>query len=128
MADISCPGLLTLPYVFGGELWPNDIRSFGAAFGQTFHWLFSYAMGYGLPSLLDATHNWGAFIFFASWCFVALLYVFFVVPEIAGLSSGEIEQVFQGSWFKAYRSAKGEKEVLVVDLEGEDDGDVGMKG
>ncbi|KAF2163545.1 hypothetical protein M409DRAFT_37246 [Zasmidium cellare ATCC 36951] len=118
-------GLLTLPYVFGGELWPNGIRSFGAAFGQTFHWLFSYAMNYALPSLLDATNNWGAFIFFASWCFTAMFYVFFVVPEIAGLSVEEIEQVFRGPWFTAWRSTKHPKEVLAVDLEGEE---VGRKG
>ncbi|KAG7141684.1 quinate permease like protein [Verticillium longisporum] len=30
-------GLFILPYVFGGELWPNRIRSFGRALGQTFH-------------------------------------------------------------------------------------------
>jgi len=57
-------GLLILPYVFGGELWPNRIRSFGSALSQCFHWLFFYAMNVSLPSLLARTNNWGAFIFF----------------------------------------------------------------
>lgn len=91
-------GLLTLPYVFGGELWPNRIRSFGAAISQGFHWLFHYAMSFALPSLLSRTNNWGAFIFFAAWCFVALLYVYLLVPEIAGLSVEEIDQIFSGPW------------------------------
>jgi MFS family permease len=30
-------GLFVLPYVFGGELWPNRIRSFGGAISQCFH-------------------------------------------------------------------------------------------
>ncbi|KAJ5107176.1 hypothetical protein N7456_003851 [Penicillium angulare] len=91
-------GLLTLPYVFGGELWPNRIRSFGAALSSTFHWLFHYAMTYGLPSLLARTNNWGAFIFFAAWCLVALLYVYLLVPEIAGYSVEEIDRIFSGPW------------------------------
>ncbi|KAJ5229865.1 hypothetical protein N7489_010573 [Penicillium chrysogenum] len=91
-------GLLTLPYVFGGELWPNRIRSFGAAITQTFHWLFHYSMTFALPSLLSRTNNWGAFIFFAAWCAAALLYVYLLVPEIAGLSVEEIERVFSGPW------------------------------
>lgn len=91
-------GLLTLPYVFGGELWPNRIRSFGAAITQTFHWLFHYSMTFALPSLLSRTNNWGAFVFFASWCAAAILYVYLLVPEIAGLSVEEIERVFSGPW------------------------------
>lgn len=30
-------GLYTLPYLFGAELWPNRIRSFGGAISQCFH-------------------------------------------------------------------------------------------
>jgi hypothetical protein len=32
-------GLYSLPYLFGAELWPNKIRSFGGASSQCFHWL-----------------------------------------------------------------------------------------
>lgn len=95
-----------MPYVFGGELWPNRIRSFGGALSQTFHWLFIYAMKFSVPSLLTATDDWGAFIFFAAWCIIAGIYVFFVVPEVAGLSVEEIEEVFKGSWFNAYKRSK----------------------
>lgn len=97
------PGLFILPYVFGSELWPNRIRSFGGAVGQTFHWLFIYAIKYSIPSLLDDTDNWGAFLFFAGWCFVGLIYVFFMVPETAGLSVEEVDKIFEGPWFSAFR-------------------------
>ncbi|OAA54147.1 General substrate transporter [Niveomyces insectorum RCEF 264] len=99
-------GLFLLPYVFGAELWPDHIRTFGGAFSQTFHWLFIYAMNYGLPPLLTKTHNWGAFIFFAAMCFLAMLYVFFMVPETSELSTEEIDLLFQGPWFKAYKSQR----------------------
>lgn len=63
-------------------------------------------MSYGTPSLLDKTDNWGAFIFFAAWCFIALVYVYLMVPETAGLSVEEIEEVFKGPWFNAYKRSK----------------------
>lgn len=97
-------GLMVLPYIFGSELWPNNIRSFGTAFGSTFHWIFVYAIKYSVPPLLSSTHNWGAFIFFAGWCGFAWLYVFFMVPEVAGMEVEEIDRLFEGPWFKAYRT------------------------
>lgn len=63
-------------------------------------------MNFGVPSLLEQTNNWGAFIFFAGWCFLALFYVYLVVPEIAGLGSQDIEDIFRGPWFNAYRRTK----------------------
>ncbi|KAL1872463.1 hypothetical protein VTK73DRAFT_1460 [Phialemonium thermophilum] len=101
-----CVGLFLLPYVFGAELWPDHIRTFGGALGQTFHWLFIYAMNYGLPSLLTETNNWGAFIFFAACCVFALFYVFFMVPETSELSTEEIDAIFRGPWFQAYKTQR----------------------
>ncbi|KAL5042327.1 general substrate transporter [Aspergillus fruticulosus] len=37
-------GLYSLPYLFGAELWPTRIRSFGGALSQCFHWLFYFAI------------------------------------------------------------------------------------
>ncbi|KAF2165581.1 hypothetical protein M409DRAFT_36846 [Zasmidium cellare ATCC 36951] len=99
-------GLFIMPYVFGAELWPTRIRSLGGAISGIFHWLFLYAMQVALPSLLDRTHNWGAFVFFASWCLVAILYTHFMIPEVSGLTMEEIEAVFKGSWFNANTVSK----------------------
>jgi hypothetical protein len=74
--------------------------------GSMFHWLFIYAMKFGLPSLLTKTDNWGAFLFFAGWCFISLLYVYFMVPEVAGLNVEEIDFLFKGSWFNAFKRSK----------------------
>jgi len=50
--------------------------------------------------------NWGAFIFFAGWCFVALVYVFFAVPETAGLPLEHIDSLFEGPWWNAYSQSR----------------------
>ncbi|KAK6381560.1 hypothetical protein LTS17_004618 [Exophiala oligosperma] len=109
-------GLFVLPYLFGGELWPNRIRSFGGALSQCFHWLFFFAMNFAVPSLLSSTHNWGAFLLFAGWCFIAICYVFLLVPETSGLSVEEIDELFQGSWFHAYKT-KRKPRVIAIEAE-----------
>lgn len=65
--------------------------------------LFFFAMNFALPSLLTATNNWGAFLFFAACCLIAIFYVFFMVPETSGLSVEELDALFEGSWFNAYK-------------------------
>lgn len=104
---------MILPYVFGGELWPNSIRSFGASVGQCFHWLFYFGVSRGTPSMLSSMDNWGAFIFFAAWCFITLVYVFVAVPETAGLSMEQLDIVFSGPWWNVSKKAK----ALKVDVE-----------
>ncbi|VUC37192.1 unnamed protein product [Clonostachys rosea] len=97
-------GLYLLPYIFGGELWPNRIRSFGAALSQSFHWLFIYGMQYSMPSILSSFNQWGAFVFFGAWCAVAILYTYLMIPEVSGLTVEEIEEMFKGPWLNAYRT------------------------
>lgn len=73
-------------------------------------------MNFAVPSLLSSTNNWGAFLFFAGWCFIAICYVFLMVPETAGLSVEEIDGLFRGPWFNAYKSA-GRSNVPTLDAE-----------
>lgn len=65
--------------------------------------LFFFAMNFAIPPLLKASNNWGAFIFFASWCFVAIIYTFLMVPETRSLSVEELDELFKGPWFNAYK-------------------------
>ncbi|KAF9878832.1 MFS quinate transporter [Colletotrichum karsti] len=99
-------GLLVLPYVFGAELWPNHLRSFGSAFSQFFHWLFFFGVNKGMPSLLKQTNNWGAFIFFSGWCFLSLVYVYCVVPETSQQSLEQLDELFKGPWWNVNRRAR----------------------
>ncbi|ATY65906.1 General substrate transporter [Cordyceps militaris] len=116
-------GLALVPYIFGSEIWPNRIRSFGGAMSQTFHWLFIYAMQYSMPSILSAFHQWGAFLFFGAWCVVAIIYTFLMVPEVSGLTVEEIEDTFKGSWFVAYQTSR-QRRVI----EGRDDAEGSVLG
>ncbi|KAK1546668.1 hypothetical protein CPAR01_00635 [Colletotrichum paranaense] len=93
-------GLYTLPYLFGAELWPNRIRSFGGALSQSFHWFLYFAITKATPSILSSFKIWGAFVFFVGWCLVALVYTFFCVPETSSLSLDDMNLIFQRSTLK----------------------------
>jgi hypothetical protein len=107
-------GLLVLPYVFSAELWPNNIRSFGSALTQCFHWLFYFGVNRGTPAMLNSMDNWGTFIFFAGWCFVSLLYAFVAVPETAGLTLEHVDTLFEGPFWQMHQKAKRAKDVEMV--------------
>ena len=92
-------GLYTLPYLFGAELWPNRIRSFGGALSQGFHWLFYFGITKATPSILSSMDQWGAFLFFVAWCAIALVYVFIMVPETAGWALENIDSLFEHPWY-----------------------------
>ncbi|KAL4811840.1 general substrate transporter [Aspergillus spinulosporus] len=98
-------GLYSLPYLFGAELWPTRIRSFGGALSQCFHWLFYFAITKATPSLLASTDQWGAFVLFAAFCVVAFVYAFFFVPETSGLSLEEIDAIFERPIYRLARPA-----------------------
>lgn len=98
-------GLYSLPYLFGAELWPNRIRSFGGALSQCFHWLFLFAITKATPSILTSMDKWGAFIFFATWCVIALVYVFIMVPETSGRTLESMDKLFEHRWYEMRKHA-----------------------
>ncbi|KAJ5095517.1 hypothetical protein NUU61_004873 [Penicillium alfredii] len=93
-------GLYSLPYLFGAELWPTRIRSFGGALSQCFHWLFYFTITKATPSMIHNLHQWGAFVLFAGFCVVAIVYTYFMVPEASGLSLEETNQVFERPFYR----------------------------
>jgi hypothetical protein len=109
-------GLYSLPYLFGAELWPNKIRSFGGALSQCFHWLFYFAITKETPSILSSMAGWGAFLFFLGWCVVALIYTFFFVPETAGLSLEQMDNIFNHPFYKMRNPPQLSRDVEEVEV------------
>lgn len=68
--------------------------------------------------MLASMHNWGTFLFFAGWCFVALVYVFVAVPETAGLSLEQLDALFEGPfWQMRSKANKQRGRVAVIDAQ-----------
>ena len=70
--------------------------------------------------MLQETHNWGAFLFFAGACLLSIVYVFFVVPETSGMSVEQLNQIFEGPWYTAYKRSKS-LDIIVASFEGDDE-------
>lgn len=73
-------GWFSAPYLINSEIFPTRIRSLNMSIMMALHWAYYFGCSRAMPSLLAATHRYGAFVFFGSICFVSLIFVFFCMP------------------------------------------------
>lgn len=78
------------------EVFPNSVRSKGAAMLTATNWLFNFLVGEMTPILLD-TIKWKTYLIPASSCFISLLAVQFLFPETKGLDLENMGLVFDDS-------------------------------
>lgn len=86
-------GWFSIPYLVGSEVFPIRIRSLNVSISMALHWAFYFGCSRAMPSLLAATHQWGAFVFFACVCLVSLVYVYFAMPVSRPCSLGSVENL-----------------------------------
>jgi hypothetical protein len=113
-------GLYSLPYLFGAELWPNRIRSFGGSLSQGFHWFFYFALTKATPSILTSMGTYGAFFFFAAWCLVAWIYSFIMIPETSGRTLESMDKLFEYKWYEMRKNAYSDQESVVAKVSEKD--------
>jgi sugar porter (SP) family MFS transporter len=79
-------------WVFISEIFPNEVRSYGNAFGSSTHWVFAALISAFFPFF--AGKFGGGFIFasFAFLMFLQLIWVWKVMPETKGISLESIEK------------------------------------
>jgi sugar porter (SP) family MFS transporter len=98
-------GWFSIPYLVSAEVFPIRIRSLNVSILMAFHWAFYFGCSRAMPSLLAATHRFGAFAFFASICCISLVYVFFALPETAGRSLESMDKLFTRPWYTVHKIA-----------------------
>lgn len=104
-------GWFSIPYLVSSEVFPIRIRSLNVSILMAFHWAFYFGCSRAMPSLLAATHRYGAFVFFACMCCISLVYVFFALPETAGRSLESMDALFERPWYTV-------RKVAYADLDG----------
>lgn len=75
------------------EVFPNSVRSKGAAMSTATNWLFNFIVGEMTPILLDAI-KWKTYLIPATSCFISFLAVEFLFPETKGLNLEDMGSVF----------------------------------
>ncbi|KAL3480935.1 hypothetical protein BJX99DRAFT_272610 [Aspergillus californicus] len=113
-------GWFSVPYLIGPEIFPTRIRSLNMSSSMALHWAFYFGCSKAMPSLLAATHRWGAFAFFASICVLGLSYVFFAMPDTTGRSLEALDRLFQRPWYTMYKVAYATQDELQIESSGKD--------
>lgn len=80
-------------WVFISEIFPNNIRSAGQAFGTSVHWWLAAIIPAMMPMLMNPNSLGPAAVFaiFAGFMVLQLLFVAFVMPETKGVSLEDLQ-------------------------------------
>jgi sugar porter (SP) family MFS transporter len=79
-------------WVFISEIFPNEVRSYGNAFGSSTHWVFAALISAFFPFLAGKFGGGLIFASFAFLMFLQLLWVWKVMPETKGITLESIEK------------------------------------
>jgi len=73
-------------WVFISEIFPNNVRAAGGAWGTGTHWVFAALITMLGEVVIDAFPGWTIFAFFAAFMVLQLLFTHFIMPETRGKS------------------------------------------
>lgn len=77
-------------WVFISEIFPNEVRASGQAFGSLTHWVFAAVITNIFPYFAGKFGGTPIFIFFAIMMVCQLLYVWLMMPETKGVALEDI--------------------------------------
>ena len=79
-------------WVFISEIFPDQLRASGQAFGCGTHWVLAAIIPSLVPLLFAKVGAGPVFAFFAFMMFLQLLFVIFMMPETKGISLEDLEK------------------------------------
>ncbi|CAF1277668.1 unnamed protein product [Didymodactylos carnosus] len=91
---VYSPGEGPVPFTYAAEAFPLYIRDFGMSAAVAITWGFSFLLSVCWPSMLVTFKPQGAFSWYAAWCLIGWVMIFFVLPETKGRTLEELDQVF----------------------------------
>ncbi|KAH7095014.1 general substrate transporter [Paraphoma chrysanthemicola] len=83
-----------VPWAMPSEIFPSSLRAKGVALSTCSNWFNNFIIGLITPPLIQNT-NEGAYVFFAVFCLCAFVFTYFLVPETAGKTLEEMDEVFK---------------------------------
>lgn len=89
-------GLSTMPYTMNSEIYPEEYRGTCVAQATGVFWFTNFIVSVTFLTLASVLGNAGVFFLYAAIVFVSEVIFFFLVPETAGLSLHEIQELFVG--------------------------------
>jgi SP family xylose:H+ symportor-like MFS transporter len=87
-------------WVMLSEMFPNNVRSVAMSIAVAAQWLFNALVANSFPLVNDSALNQSSFngalpyFIFASFCVVAMVFVWKLVPETKGKTLEEMEELW----------------------------------
>ena len=101
-----------VPWAMPAEIFPTSLRAKGCAYGTMSIWLNNFIIGLITPPLVQNT-GYGAFVFFAAFSALSLVWVYFCVPETSGRTLEQMDLVFKD---RSTQAEKDRKAAIEADL------------
>ncbi|CAM1507732.1 Fc.00g045800.m01.CDS01 [Cosmosporella sp. VM-42] len=83
-----------VPWAMPSEIFPSSLRAKGVAISTCSNWINNFIIGLITPPLVQNT-GFGAYVFFAAFCFLSAVWTFYFVPETNGKTLEEMDIVFK---------------------------------
>lgn len=99
-------GWNSVQYLFNAEVFPTSLRSVATGLISMFHYINLFCCSKALPEMFLELSPWGTMAFFAVITFAGIIFCFFLLPEVAGMSLEHIEYLFLLPWYKIGRASK----------------------
>ncbi|KAK6330453.1 MFS sugar transporter [Orbilia brochopaga] len=89
-------------WTYPAEIFPMRVRAKAVSLATMSNWLWNCVLAFAVPPLLRSI-NWKMYFIFASFNGAALIHMFFTAEETKGKTLEEMDDVFVGSWWKAWQ-------------------------
>ncbi|KAJ1023229.1 hypothetical protein NDA16_003382 [Ustilago loliicola] len=92
-------GVNSVQYLSQTEMFDITVRALGVSVVSLVHFAMQYAATRTLNPMLVAWGNFGTFLFYSMIALTGCLFVFFFIPETAGMQLEDIHQLFEKPWY-----------------------------
>jgi MFS transporter, SP family, solute carrier family 2 (myo-inositol transporter), member 13 len=99
------PGMGTVPWIVNSEIYPLRFRGLCGGIAAVSNWVSNLIVTQTFLSLTEALGTAPTFLLFCGVSAVALVFIFFLVPETKGLPFEEVEKMLERKNYKAWKKS-----------------------
>ncbi|GAA5987507.1 hypothetical protein JCM5350_003107 [Sporobolomyces pararoseus] len=109
-------------WTYAAEIFPTRVRAKAVSFSTATNWVrrpslaFNFALAYATPPAFRNI-QWKTYFVFGTFCFAMAVHILFMFPETRGRTLEQMEEVFAGNAFTAWRVNDSVGKKSLVDVE-----------